>query len=61
MKQLKSLITIQKLVENLIDFEIGPSDDFVCQYITLKNSMSRVYLELSRQTSSRKLYTDELQ
>ena len=45
---------IQKLEENLTDFEIGPSasDDFVCQYITLKNSMSRVYLKLSRETST---------
>ena len=58
-KQIKSLITIQKLAENLRNFEIGPSD--VCQYITLKNSMSIVYLELSRETYTRKLYTDELQ
>ena len=28
MKRLKSFITIQKLAENLRDFEIGPSDDF---------------------------------
>ena len=33
MKQLKSLITIQKLAEKLRNFEIGPSDDFVCQYL----------------------------
>ena len=33
MKQLKSLITMQKLAEKLLNFEMGPSDDFVCQYI----------------------------
>ena len=48
MKQLKSLITIQKLAENFRDVEIGPSDDFVCQYI--------VYLELSRETLTLELY-----
>ena len=32
MKQLKSLITIQKLAEKLWNFEKGLSDDFVCQY-----------------------------
>ena len=36
MTQLKSLITIQKQAENLRDFEIGPSDDFVCQYILVE-------------------------
>ena len=43
MKQLKSLITIQKLAESLRDFKIGPSDDFVSQYIRLENLMSRVH------------------
>ena len=52
MNQLKSLITIQKLAENLRGFEIGPTDDFF---------LSRVYLELSRDTSTRKLYANELQ
>ena len=52
---------MQKLAENLRDFEIGPSDDFVCQYKMSKNSMSRVYLELSQETSTRKLYTNKLQ
>ena len=33
MKQLKSLITIQKIAEKLLNIEMGPSDDFVCQYI----------------------------
>ena len=33
MKQLKSLITMQKLAEKLWNFEMGPLDDFVCQYI----------------------------
>ena len=32
MKQLKSLIITQKQAENVRDVEIGPSDDFVCQY-----------------------------
>ena len=50
-----------KCIKKLRDFEIGPSDDFVCQYMQLKNSMSRMQLELSRKTSTRKLYTDELQ
>ena len=36
MKQLKSLITIQKQAENLRDFKIGPSDDFVRQYILVE-------------------------
>ena len=36
MKQLESLINIQKQAENLRDFEIGPSDDFVCQYILVE-------------------------
>ena len=61
MKQLQSLITIQKVAEKLWNFGIGPSDDLVCQYILLKNSMSRIYLELTRETSTRKLYTDESQ
>ena len=55
MKQLKSLITIQKIAEKLINFEMGPLDDFVCQYIKLKNSMSRMYHELAQETSTRKL------
>ena len=57
MKQSKYLILLQKLAENLRDFEIGPSNDLVCQNIY----MSRVYLELSPETSTRKLYTDVLQ
>ena len=32
-ENLKSLITMQKLAEQLWNFEMGPSDDFVCQYI----------------------------
>ena len=61
MKQMTSLIAIPKLAENLRDFEIGLSNDFVCQYILFENSMSRMYLELSRKTSTRKLLTYELQ
>ena len=33
---MKQLITIQKQAENLTDFEIGPSDEFVCQYILVE-------------------------
>ena len=43
MKQLKSLITIYKLANNLRYFEIGPSDDFVCQYIVEKLNFQKVY------------------
>ena len=35
-KQLESLITIQKQAEKLRNFEIGPSDGFVCQYILVE-------------------------
>ena len=50
-------LTIQKQAENLRDFEIWPSDDFVCQYILVeKLNVQSVYLELSRETSTRKLY-----
>ena len=57
----KELDYYTKSSRKLRDFEIGPSDDFVCQYIQLKNLMSRMYLELARETSTRKLYTGELQ
>ena len=36
MKQLKSVITIKNQAENLRDFEIGLSDDFVCHYILVE-------------------------
>ena len=39
MKQLQSLITIQKLAEKLRNFEIGPSDDLVCHYIRRVNGL----------------------
>ena len=54
MKQLKTLMIIQKLAEKLRNFEMGPSDDFVCQYTYLKKfNEPRMYLELARETSTR--------
>ena len=50
MKQLKSLITLQTQAENLRDFKIRPSVDFVCQYILVE--------KLNVQGN---FYTDELQ
>ena len=60
---LKSCGTVKKF-DNFIktsrklrDFEIGPSDDYFCQYIYLKNSISRLYLEVLRENSAQKLYS----
>ena len=40
MNQLKSLITIQKLAENLRGFEIGPTDDFFVNAVEKLNVQS---------------------